>query len=195
MQMAENDLFVTCHKVKIDNLWPLAGGSFVYKGCPVLLGDGRPCALGKHKRRLQRQDSKLLMGPHSRCRPSHVCCADGEGQQMYFFAIKIDDKVMKVHEDIGTILMGMSGQHFFDKVKCDPAEVEFICDEVRSVPWTICLAKDAREGSKVVSVHCHNDLKRQDLDGEKSVVQKLCDAALDFIGEIVDPQVDLYQKQ
>ncbi|CAM6101846.1 unnamed protein product [Calypogeia fissa] len=206
MQMANNDKFVTLVKVKIDDIWPLGVGTFVYKGCSVLLSDGRPCALGKNRRRLRRQDSESPLGPHARGRSSHVCVDDGEGTHMFCFSIQIGDNVLQVNEDSGVKLMGMSGQQFKDMVECDPAEVQSVCDAVRSVVWTIGFVKDDRDICKVISVHRHPDVKLGHpdvkLEGEDaksvssqvllspaqkdSLGRKLCNAALDFTRDIVE---------
>ena len=157
--MAKNDVFVTLQRVRIDDLWPLGAGSYVYEGCPELLKDGRPCALGKHKRQLRRLDPDSPIGPHARGRATHVCCADGAGIHMFCFAIKIGDNVLQVNEDIGTKMMGMCGQDFKEKVEFDDLEVGKVCDEVRNVVWTIRFARDGRDGGKVVSVHRHHAVK------------------------------------
>jgi hypothetical protein len=185
--MAVKDSFIKLQKVQIDDLLPSGAGFFVYEGCSVLLSDGRPCALGKHKQRLQRQDPQSPMGLHARGRSSHECCADGAGQYMFRFAIQIGDEVMQVYKDNGIKLMGMSGQKFWDNIQSDVAKVDSICDEVRSVLWTICYVKDPREGCRVVSVLRHNVVKQEvKSDGSgKSVVQKFCDAAVELTGDIV----------
>lgn len=92
------DDFGTLLHMKIEKIWGLCAGSFVYEGCGVLLSDGRPCALGKHKRRLRRQNLESPLGPHSRGRVDHDCCVDGAGIYMFCFAIQVGDFFLQVNE-------------------------------------------------------------------------------------------------
>lgn len=134
--MDKHDLYSRLNKVKIEKMWGLCAGAFVYEGCGILLKDGRPCALGKHKRRVRRLDSQSPLGPHSRGRGEHVCCADGTGTYMYCFVVEVGGIVMQVNEAIGMQLMGISGQSFKNSCTNDE-KTQRICKQVMSAWWTI----------------------------------------------------------
>lgn len=207
-QMAKNEKFITLHDVKIESMWGLCAGSYVYEGCSNLLSDGRPCALGKHKRRLSRQDPESPMGPHSRLRSAHKCSLDGAGTYMYCFAVQIGDDVIQVNEDNGMKLMGMSRQEFKAKVDSSPGKVKSLCAQVMCVLWTISFVKDDHDVCRALSVanpECKSSVKQEaNEDGSTEVflspnkkdtsrgtgnvgrLRVLCSASVDFSGELVE---------
>jgi hypothetical protein len=185
LQMSRGDeRFVTLHDVKIGSMWGLCAGSYVYEGCSKKLSDGRPCALGKHKRRLRRNDPESPMGPHSRGRATHICDDDGDGTYMYCFAIQIDDIVIQVNEENGKKLLGMSGAEF--KAECDGSskEIKEVCDLVMSVDWTITYVKNTlTDECKAIVVDKNSQIKKKSSGVEASV--KRDDHCGDFSGDLV----------
>ncbi|CAM6084566.1 unnamed protein product [Calypogeia fissa] len=136
------DSYGTLHAVKIVKLWGLCADSFVYEGCGRLLSDGRPCALGKYKRKLRKKNAESPMGPHSHGRVDHICCEDGEGVYMYYFSVQVGDFVMQVNESSGQQLMGRSGQAYEESCDKDEEEKSHLCDAVTSSRWTIAYVRD-----------------------------------------------------
>lgn len=112
--MEKLSLYDTLHEVRIDWIWGLCTGAFIYEGCGGVLSDGRPCTLGKHKRRLRMQNPESPLGPKSRSRLQHTCSRDGEGTYMYCFAVQVGSVVLQVNEANGQQLMGISGQDYRD---------------------------------------------------------------------------------
>jgi hypothetical protein len=89
MSSKEESKFVTLHDAKIDNMWGLCAGAYIYEGRSKLLSDGRTCSLGKHKRRLRRHNPESPIGTYSRGRALHECDMDGDGRYMYFFLFEL----------------------------------------------------------------------------------------------------------
>ncbi|CAM6120258.1 unnamed protein product [Calypogeia fissa] len=166
-----HESFVTLHAVKIDSMWGLCAGSYVYEGCNKLLGDGWYCALGKHKRRLRRKDPESPMGPHSRGRDQHVCCIDGAGTFMFFFAVQIGDVVIQVNEENGMKLMGMSGEKFRTDIDGCTDKIEEVCAHVESIFWTFTYVKDGKAGCRAISVFPTEALMRNKLVDMKDAIR------------------------
>lgn len=214
--MDKEDKFVTLRDFKIEDMWGLCAGSFVYEGCNVLLSDGRPCSLGKNARRQRSLNRESPAGPHSRERSNHVCCNVGAGKYMYCFAVQVGDFVIQVNEDMGTKLMGMSGQAFKANFGTNQELIEGLCTEVKQSAWTFtCVEKINGDGYvshnaiNVVMSRLHKNCTGVQVlthdDGESELkpssssmdrvcrknkeqgpLQKLGRAVLDFSEEIVD---------
>lgn len=75
---------------RIVKIWALGNGSMVYKGCHVLLTDGKRCSLGKEVR-VDRRVGDTLLDRRSRKRDGHVCVPIGGEVMMYNFVIEIDE--------------------------------------------------------------------------------------------------------
>ncbi len=129
--MDKADKFITLYDVKIEDMWGLCAGSFVYEGCNVLLSDGRPCALGKNARKLRVVNRDSPAGPHSRGRSDHTCCKVGAGEYMYCFAVQAGDAVIQVNEEVGTKLMGMSGHAFKANFGTSMELIDNLCTKVK----------------------------------------------------------------
>jgi hypothetical protein len=177
------DDFVTLHEVRISKMWGNSRGSYVYEGCPTLLKNGRPCALGKHKRRLLRRDPSSPLGPNAHRRDNHLCCADGEGKYMYCFSIEVNDVVILVNEENGTKLMGMSGEEFKKECDGDSAEVKDVCDKVKLGQWTITYARDDCNVFRAISVVAISQTRKT--QGPSDLIVKQEDTSGDFSGELV----------
>ena len=145
------DMFVTIDDAVIDKMWGLCAGAFIYEGCSKLLRDGRPCALGRHKRRLRRRDPESPVGIHSRGRASHECDMDGDGTYMYCFAIQVGDTVIQVNEDCGKKLIGMSGEEFH-KEHGTSNDISEVFDQVQSAIWTVSYVFDDFLHCKAVNI-------------------------------------------
>ncbi|CAM6102375.1 unnamed protein product [Calypogeia fissa] len=145
------DDFGTLEEAKIRKMWGLCAGSFVYEGCGLPLKDGRPCSLGKHKRKLRRENPESPLGPHSRGRDNHTCCVDGAGVYMYRFAIQVGNFVIEVNKDNGKQLMGLSAQAY--KKSCDIDEEEMIRINAQAMTslWTITYVKDGSRGYRALN--------------------------------------------
>ncbi|CAM6116495.1 unnamed protein product [Calypogeia fissa] len=148
-----DDDFGTLHKAKVEKIWGLCAGSFVYEGCGKLLRDGRPCALGKYKRNFRRQNPESPLGPHSRGRVGHTCSEDGAGVYMFCFAIQVGDFVIQVNEINGKQLLGISGQAYKESHDIDDDEVnQFCCVPMKSL-WTIRYVKNHSRGCEYHAVN------------------------------------------
>jgi hypothetical protein len=115
------------------------------------LSDGRPCALGRHKRRLRRRDPESPMGIHARGRASHECDMDGDGMYLYCFALRVGDTVIQVNKECGKKLMGMSGEEF-NKEHGSSNDISNIFYQVQGEIWTISYVIDDLFHCKAVNV-------------------------------------------
>lgn len=103
---------VTFLGILITRIWGMRSDQFVYEGCDVILSDGKPCTLEKMARRIRIVNPSGVDRTNSRKRMGHTCKQIGEGKQMYYFKVQIDNEVMNVWEQAAEQLFGLIGQQF-----------------------------------------------------------------------------------